>query len=149
MSWWSSVEILFIAFGRDISLILQTREISLFKNNSCDLHWVITHSHILVIILQWKPFDLCGFGHVYCIFPEYCNQFTFIKSPIVNINHLDLWKTHSKHILVMTRYIWQQESYWQRKHLPDFTTCLAMYLRWNNLNYLYCVCLYIIFSGEK
>ncbi len=32
------VEIIFIVFGRDISLILHIREISLHKNNSHDLH---------------------------------------------------------------------------------------------------------------
>ncbi len=36
-------------FGMDISLVLQTREISLLKNNSHDLHRVITHSLVLVI----------------------------------------------------------------------------------------------------
>ncbi len=53
---------MFIVFGRDISLIMQTREISLRKNNSHDLHRVITHSLVLVIlvirsiiIFSWKP----------------------------------------------------------------------------------------------
>ncbi len=41
---------MFIVFGRDTSLILWTREISLRKNNSHDLHRVITHSLVLVII---------------------------------------------------------------------------------------------------
>ncbi len=41
---------MFIVFGRDISLVLWTREISLLKNNSHDLHWVITHSLVLVIL---------------------------------------------------------------------------------------------------
>ncbi len=49
-SWWSSVRIMWIVFDRDISLVLHTREISLHKNNSHDLHRVITHSHVLVII---------------------------------------------------------------------------------------------------
>ncbi len=40
---------MFIVFGRDISLVLQTREISLRKNNSHDLHRVITLSLVLVI----------------------------------------------------------------------------------------------------
>ncbi len=41
---------MFIVFGRDISLILRTHEISLLKNNSHDLHRVITHSLVLVIL---------------------------------------------------------------------------------------------------
>ncbi len=40
----------FIVFGRDISLVLRTHETSLHKNNSHDLHRVITHSLVLVII---------------------------------------------------------------------------------------------------
>ncbi len=36
-SWWSSVEIMFIVFGRDISPVLQTREIFLHKTNPDDL----------------------------------------------------------------------------------------------------------------
>ncbi len=42
---------MFIVFGRDISLILWTLAISLHKNNSHDLHRVITHSFVLVIRL--------------------------------------------------------------------------------------------------
>ncbi len=45
---------MFIVFGRDISLILRTREISLHKNNSHDLHRMITHSLVLVIISYKK-----------------------------------------------------------------------------------------------
>ncbi len=41
---------MFIVFGGDISLVLLTLEISLCKNNSHDLHRVITHSLVLVII---------------------------------------------------------------------------------------------------
>ncbi len=41
---------MFIVFGRDISLVLRTSEISLLKNNSHDLHRVITHSFVLVIV---------------------------------------------------------------------------------------------------
>ncbi len=37
-------------FGMDISLILRTREISLHKKNSHDLHRVLTHSLVLVIL---------------------------------------------------------------------------------------------------
>ncbi len=43
---------MFIVFGRDISLILQTHEISLHKNNSHDLHIVITHSLVFVMYRQ-------------------------------------------------------------------------------------------------
>ncbi len=43
---------MFIVFGSDISLVLQTREISLLKNNSHDLHRVITHSLVLVILQE-------------------------------------------------------------------------------------------------
>ncbi len=46
------MEIMFIVFGRDISLVLLTRQISLHKNNSHDLHRVITHSLVLVIIFR-------------------------------------------------------------------------------------------------
>ncbi len=47
---------MFIVFGRDISLILQTREISLCKNNSHDLHRVITHSlvHVYTLLYVWS-----------------------------------------------------------------------------------------------
>ncbi len=41
---------MFIVFDRDISLILQTREISLHKNNSHDLHIVIIHSFVRVLL---------------------------------------------------------------------------------------------------
>ncbi len=44
------MEIMFTVFGRDISLVLQTREISLSKNNKHDIHIVITHLLVLVII---------------------------------------------------------------------------------------------------
>ncbi len=44
---------MFIVFDRDISLFLRTREISLPKNNSHDLHRVITHSLVLAIISKW------------------------------------------------------------------------------------------------
>ncbi len=37
-----------IVFGRDVSLVLRTHEISLCKNNSHDLHRVITHSLVLI-----------------------------------------------------------------------------------------------------
>ncbi len=43
---------MFIVFGRDISQVLWTREISLCKNNSHDLHRVITHSLVLVILCR-------------------------------------------------------------------------------------------------
>ncbi len=46
------MEIMFVVFGRDISLILRTLEISLLKNNSNDLHRVITHSLVLVILFN-------------------------------------------------------------------------------------------------
>ncbi len=51
-SWVSDhyAEIMFIVFGRDISFFLQTREISLHKNNSHDLHIVITHRLVLGIV---------------------------------------------------------------------------------------------------
>ncbi len=42
---------MFIVFGRGISLVLWTREISISKKNSHNLHRVITHSLVLVIIL--------------------------------------------------------------------------------------------------
>ncbi len=42
---------MFIVFGRDISRVRRMSEISLHKNNSYDLHRVITHSLVLVIIL--------------------------------------------------------------------------------------------------
>ncbi len=44
------VEMMFIVFGMDISLVLWTHEISLHKNNSHDLHIVISHSLVLVIV---------------------------------------------------------------------------------------------------
>ncbi len=43
---------MFIVFDSDISLILRTREISLHKNNSHDLHRVITHALVLVILFM-------------------------------------------------------------------------------------------------
>ncbi len=42
---------MFIVFDRDISHVLQTREISLHKNNSDFPYRVITHSLVLVILL--------------------------------------------------------------------------------------------------
>ncbi len=45
------MEIMFIVFGRDISLVLRIHEISLCKINLHDLHRVITHSLVLVIKL--------------------------------------------------------------------------------------------------
>ncbi len=53
---WSSVKIMWIVFVKDISLILQTHEISLDKNNSHNLHRVITHSLVLVIRVLCKCF---------------------------------------------------------------------------------------------
>ncbi len=41
---------MWIVFCRDISLVLQTREISLRKNNSHDLHRVIRHSLVPVVV---------------------------------------------------------------------------------------------------
>ncbi len=52
---------MFIVFGRDISLILQTHEISPHKNNSHDLHTMITQSLVLVIL----------FGSVFMVMSEY------------------------------------------------------------------------------
>ncbi len=46
------MEIMFIVFGRDISRVHMTSEISLCKNNSHDLHRVITHLLVLVIVLR-------------------------------------------------------------------------------------------------
>ncbi len=40
-----------IVFYRDISLILRTCEISLYKNNSHDLHIVITHSLVPAMVI--------------------------------------------------------------------------------------------------
>ncbi len=48
---------MFIVVGRDISLVLLTHEIFLCKNNSHDLHRVITHSLVLVII--WNIEVVC------------------------------------------------------------------------------------------
>ncbi len=45
---------MFIMFGRVISLIRQTLQISLHKNNSHDLHIVITHTFVLAIISLHK-----------------------------------------------------------------------------------------------
>ncbi len=49
---------MFIVFSRDIKLVLQTHEISLCRINSHDLHRIITHSLILVIVyacvLPWE-----------------------------------------------------------------------------------------------
>ncbi len=52
---------MFIVFGRDISLVLWTSEISLLKNNSHDLHRVITHSLVLVI-LYWMTYTVLSTG---------------------------------------------------------------------------------------
>ncbi len=44
-------------FSRDILLILRTHEISLHENNSYDLHIVITHSHVHVILCMWYLYN--------------------------------------------------------------------------------------------
>ncbi len=56
------MEIIFIVCGRDISIVLQTHEISLRKTNSHDLYRVITHSLVLVIVLsieEYRDNTLC------------------------------------------------------------------------------------------
>ncbi len=47
---------MFIVFGRDVSLILQTHEISLHKNDSHNVHIVFTHSLVLVIGCTGVPY---------------------------------------------------------------------------------------------
>ncbi len=91
---------MFIVFGRDISLVLRTREISLHKNNSHDLHRVITHSLVLVIILAilmsmrqtiiylWgkglrvRPLDLCGEGTYRARPLDLCGGGTYRARPL-------------------------------------------------------------------
>ncbi len=60
------VQIMFIVFSRDISLILRTREISLHKKNSHDLYIVITHSLVLVIALCMVML-IIDLGRFHCI----------------------------------------------------------------------------------
>ncbi len=52
-----SVENTFIVFGRDIWWVQSTRQISLYKNNSCVLHRQIEHFFVLVYRMVSKDWD--------------------------------------------------------------------------------------------
>ncbi len=87
---------MWIVFGRDISLVQRTREISLHKNNSHDLHRVITHSLVLVIV----PGKTSGYlqSHsiliIYPVFLFIVYIFSHIFSAITGMNTL-------AHVLMM------------------------------------------------